>query len=103
MPEGINEKPFLPISFGLLANGRQQFETASARVVYVAEGSGITPGGISLQFDDNEPFRVKVGDYIRVKRFDKIRVWNNLGVAVNGVLHISADPDFLFINYDRGF
>jgi hypothetical protein len=102
MADPINDKPFTPISFTLPVGGRPQYETASAACLYVAEGSGITPGGLSLQLDENEPFRVAVGVFIRVRRFDKIRLINNLGVAINGVIYISADPDFLYMVFPQG-
>lgn len=103
MPETINEKPFSPIAFTLLTGQKSpSYETASAACLYVAEGPGITPGGISLKLDENEPFKVAVGDFIRVRRFDKLQVVNNLGFTVSGVIHVSADPDFLFMTFPRG-
>ncbi len=106
MADPINEKPFSPIAFALAAgpNTRSpQYETASSACLYVAEGAAISPGGISLQLDENEPFRVAVGVFLRVRRFDKLRIINNLGFAVSGVIHVSADPDFLFLMNPMGF
>jgi hypothetical protein len=103
MPETINEKPFLPINFTIGANAKSPiYETASGACLYVAEGPSIAPGGISLKLDENEFFRVSVGDFIRVRRFDKIVIQNNQASPVTGVIHVSADPDFLFMTFPRG-
>lgn len=104
---GTNEKPFIPLSFTLAAvvgtqRPRMQFETSNGACVYFAEGPGISPGGVSFQFDENEEFRLAVGAFIRVRKFDKLRVINNLGVPVNGKIFVSADPDFLFMMFPMG-
>src|SRR5258705_7193787 len=104
MTDPINEKPFTAIAFTIPGPGgtRRQYETASGACVYVAEGGSIPDGGISLQFDEFDPFRVSVGVFIRVRRFDKLRIVNNLGVPVSGVIYVSADPDFLYMRFQQG-
>lgn len=102
MPDPINDKPFSPISFSLAANEKKQYETASCATLYFAEGPNIAPGAVSLQFDDFDAFRVAVGLFIRVRRFDKLRIINNTGVALDGVIHVSTDPDLLFLMNPQG-
>ena len=106
MPDAINPKPFTQIAFTLTAvgtaNARQQYEMSNAAVVYFAEGPGISPGQVTFQLDEEPEFRACVGDYVRVRKFDKIRIANKLGVIVSGVLFVSADPDFLYMNFNRG-
>jgi len=103
---GINEKPFIPLSFTLGAAGsgtaRLLFETAGAQCIYVASGAGITPGAISLQIDENEPFPVAVGAFFRVPPFDRLRVINNLGVTVSGSVYVAAYADFLAMFFPMG-
>lgn len=98
-------KAFNKIQFALPASGRQSYETANGSVVYFAEGAGIAAGTITLQFDDDETlqFAVAVGDFIRIPgRFTRIRLINNLAVAQSGLIIVSTDPDFLFMNFPRG-
>ena len=103
---GINEKPFIPLSFTLGAfgsgNARQLYETAGAQVIFVHKGPGITPGALSLQIDENEPFEVWVGAFLRVPPFDRLRVINNLGVPISGQVLVSAYADFLFMSFPGG-
>jgi hypothetical protein len=106
MPDAINPKPFTQIAFTLGAAGtvsaRQQYEMASAAVLYFAEGPGISPGQVAAQFDEEPEFRMAVGDYVRVRKFDKVRLINKGGIAVSGVIFVSADPDFLYMTFPRG-
>jgi hypothetical protein len=89
------EKPFLPIAFTLDALGdREQYETAGGACLYIAQLNG---SGLEVQFDENDPFPVDVGNFIRVQRFDKLRLINNSGIQISGVIYVSSDPDFLFL------
>lgn len=102
MPEGNNPNPFTPIEFTLAAGGRQQYETASGACIYFAEGPGVPAGGIAFQFDERPEFRVAPGIFIRVQRFDKLRIINKLGVSLSGVVWVSSDPDFLAMMFPMG-
>jgi len=102
MPDAINEKPFVQIAFTLGANARLQYETSSGACLYFAEGPGIMPGAISWQLDENDAFRVAVGLFMRVEKFDKLRLINNTAVPVTGLIYISANPNFLAMMFPMG-
>jgi len=102
MADPINAKPFSTINFNLAAGGQQQYETSQGAVIYFAEGPGIAPGEIRIQFDEYETFRAAVGLFVRVQRFDKLRIYNDAGGSRAGVIYVSTDPDFLMLMEGMG-
>lgn len=91
----IAEKPFLTINFTLAAGAFAQYETSSGACLKVIELDGT---GLALQFDENDIFTARLFDFVRVQRFDKLRIFNNSGIALTGSILVSADPDFLFLS-----
>lgn len=102
MADPINPKPFSPINFTLIAGQIAEYETGSAACLFFAEGPGVPPGAILAQFDQQEPFKLAVNDFIRIERFDKLKIKNESAVTLSGVIFVSTYPDFLFMNYPRG-
>lgn len=100
----MSANTFEIIRFDLSASERDIFETASGACLYVAEGtlSGLTPGAVTLQLDEDEEIPIFVGMFLRVRKFDRIRLINKTGGSIKGTIFISSDPDFLVLGFSGG-
>lgn len=102
MADPINPKPWNTISFTLAAGEQREYEVASSACLFFKEGPGVPIGAITAMFDNNgDAFQLAVFDFIRVERFDKLKLKNESAGTLSGVILVSTYPDFLYMNFPR--